>query len=223
MRAYLLCIVSLSLAVSTVASGREDDQRIALPRAETAGKMSVEQALKKRRSVRDFGRGGLSLDDVAQLLWAAQGTTHREGYRTAPSAGAMYPLELYLVVGDVSPLSPGVYRYLPKRHDLVRVTSGDRRSALAAAALDQDWVRRPPAVIVISGIYERSSVKYGRRAQRYTHIEVGHVAQNVYLQATALGLGTVLVGAFRDDEVQEALELPVDHEPLGLMPVGRKP
>jgi len=222
MRACLLYLVSLGLAVSSVASGSEEDRRITLPRAETAGEMSVEQALKKRRSVREFRRGGLSLDDVAQLLWAAQGITHREGYRTAPSAGALYPLELYLVVGDTGLLSPGVYLYTPKRHDLIRVTDGDRRRALAKAAIDQDWVRRAPAVLVISGIYERSTVKYGRRAQRYMYIEVGHVAQNVYLQATALRLGTVLVGAFHTAEVQKVLELPADHEPLGIMPIGRK-
>ena len=214
MRVYLLCLVSLSLAVSTSASG--DDARIALPRAETAGEMSVEEALKKRRSVREFRRGSLSLDDVAQLLWAAQGITNRELYRTAPSAGALYPLELYVVVGNVDRLQPGVYRYSPKRHELIRAGDRDRRSALAGAALDQDWVRRAAAVLVITGIYKRSSVKYGQRAQRYTHIEVGHVAQNVYLQATARGLGTVIVGAFHAADVQKVLELPEDHEPLAL-------
>ena len=221
MRALLPCLVLFSLGVSGVASGDDDNQRIALPRAETAGEMPVERALEQRRSVRDFARGGLSLEHVGQLLWAAQGITHRKGYRTAPSAGALYPLEVYLVVGKVDALSPGVYRYSPKRHDLISVASGDRRRALAAAALGQDWVRRGSAVIVIAGVYERSSTKYGRRAQRYTHIEAGHVAQNVYLQAAALGLGTVLVGAFHDDDVQEALDLPAAHEPLGLMPVGR--
>jgi SagB-type dehydrogenase family enzyme len=220
MRALLLCPVLLSLGVTDVASG-DDNERIALPRAETAGEMSVEQALEQRRSTRDFARGGLSLDEIGQLLWAAQGITDRKGFRTAPSAGALYPLEAYVVVGNVDDLPPGVYRYSPKRHELIRIMSGDRRRALAGAALGQAWVKRAPAVIVIAGVYERSAKKYGRRAQRYTHIEVGHAAQNVYLQATALGLGTVLVGAFHDADVQEALDLPADHEPLGLMPVGR--
>ena len=199
----------------------EENLRIALPRAASSGEMSVEQAIAERRSVRDFGRGGLSRDDVGQLLWAAQGITHRKGYRTAPSAGGLYPIEVYVVAGKVDALEPGVYRYSPRRHELVRVASGDRRSDLAAAALGQDWVKHAPAVLVIAGVYQRSSRKYGRRALRYTHIEVGHVAQNVYLQAAALGLGTVLVGAFHDPEVQEVLDLPGDHEPLGLMPVGR--
>ena len=222
MRVCLLCLAALGLAASSIAAGNEDDARIALPRAETSGEMPVEEALKKRRSVREFRRGGLTLDDVAQLLWAGQGVTRGHVYRTAPSAGALYPLKLYLAAGQVDGLRPGIYRYSPKRHALIRVAAGDRRDALAAAALDQDWVRRAPAVLVITGIYARSAMKYGQRAKRYTHIEVGHVAQNIYLQATARGLGTVMVGAFSGAQVQEALELPADHEPLGLMPVGRQ-
>ena len=188
---------------------------------ESLSSLSLEEALQKRRSVREFRRGSLSLDEVAQLLWAAQGITRQELLRTAPSAGALYPLELYLVAGQVKGLPAGLYRYSPERHDLQHVADGDSRRALAAAALDQAWVRQAPAVLVITGVYARSAVKYGQRAQRYTHIEVGNVAQNVYLQATALGLGTVFVGAFNAAKVQEVLELPADHEPLGLMPVGQ--
>ncbi len=221
MRASLIIVFTLSLAANDPTAAAEGDRRIDLPRAQTSGEMSVEEALKKRRSVREFRRGGLSLGDVGQLLWAAQGITSRDGFRTAPSAGALYPLELYLVVGNVGDLTPGVYRYSPKRHELIPVASGDKRRALAVAALDQEWVRRAPAVLVIAGIYERTEVKYGRRAWRYTHIEVGHVAQNVYLQATARRLGTVIIGAFRTAEVRALLELPADHEPLALMPVGR--
>ncbi len=183
--------------------------------------MSVEEAIKKRRSVRDFSRDSLTLDDVAQLLWAAQGKSGRHGFRSAPSAGALYPLEIYLVAGHVDGLSPGVHRYRQERHDLVLLTSGDHRKRLAKAALDQGWVRRAPAVLVITGVYERTIGKYGQRGRRYVHMEVGHAAQNVYLQATVRGLGTVMVGAFDDKEVQEVLRLPMDHEPLGLMPVGR--
>ena len=222
MHFWLSGLALLSLAMSNVAASGEDDARISLPRAETVGEMPLEEALNKRRSIRDFRRGNLLLDDVAQLLWAAQGITDRQRFRTAPSAGALYPLELYLVAGQVDRLQPGIYRYSPQRHELLRVANGDRRSALAGAALDQDWVRRAPAVVVITGIYERSSVKYGQRAERYTHIEVGHAAQNVYLQATARGLGTVIVGAFHSAEVQEVLELPDNHEPLAIMPVGRE-
>lgn len=222
MRTSLLCVFLMSLAMSYTASSTESEQRVALPEAEYGGDMAVEEAIKERRSVRDFSRDGLALDDISQLLWAAQGVTGKRGFRSAPSAGALYPLELYIVAGDVDGLSPGVYRYRHSKHDLVLVTSGDHRRQLAKAALGQDWVRRAPAVLVIAGVYRRTMGKYGQRGRRYVHMEVGHAAQNIYLQATARGLGAVMVGAFDDGEVQEVLALPDDHEALGLMPVGHK-
>lgn len=223
MRISRSCILLLSLAITSVAASSESEQRIRLPDAEFRGEVSIEEAIKKRRSVRAFGRKGLSLDDVSQLLWAAQGITGRGGFRSAPSAGALYPLELYLVAGSVEGLSQGVYRYRPSKHDLVLITSGDHSGPLTTAALGQRWVRRAPLVLVITGIYKRTTGKYGERGRRYVHMEVGHAAQNVYLQATARGLGTVMVGAFDDNEVQQALGLPANHEPLGLMPVGHRP
>ncbi len=198
----------------------ERDQGIDLPKPSVDGSVSVEAAIHERRSVREFSSRSLSLADVAQLLWAAQGITSRDGLRTAPSAGALYPLELYLVAGEVDSLPAGVYRYRPEQHRLKHLADGDLRKTLAAAALDQSWVRRAPAVLVIAGVYARSARKYGERARRYTRIETGHAAQNIYLQTTALGLGTVIVGAFSDTEVQEVLGLPSDHAPLALMPVG---
>lgn len=191
-----------------------------LPKPELDGDVSLESTVRQRRSVREFANRPLSLADVAQIVWAAQGITARDGHRAAPSAGALYPLELYLIAGDVESLPDGLYRYRPRGHRLKKVATGDLRKALAAAALDQSWVRRAPAVLVIAGVYERSAKKYGDRAHRYTHIEVGHAAQNVYLQAVARGLGTVLVGAFDDQEVRTVLGLPADHAPLALMPVG---
>ncbi len=219
MRAILFCLFSLNLAVSDVVHGNDIEQQVSLPRAGFKGQMSVEEAIKKRRSVREFGRGSLALEDVSQLLWAAQGMTGG-GSRAVPSAGALYPLEIYVVAGNVEGLSPGVYRYRSRNHKLLRVASGERRKSLASAALGQSWVRRAPMVLVIASVYERTTEKYGQRGRRYVHIEVGHAAQNIYLQAAALGLATVLVGAFHDSEVQGALDLPSDHEPLGLMPVG---
>ncbi len=213
-------ILVLGLTFVGNASSMERDQGIDLPKPSVEGNVSVEAAIHERRSVREFSRRSLSLVDVAQLLWAAQGITSGDGLRAAPSAGALYPLELYLVAGEVDSLPAGVYRYRPERHRLDHLVDGDLRKALAAAALDQSWVRRAPAVLVIAGIYERSAKKYGERARRYTRIETGHAAQNVYLQATALGLGTVIVGAFSDTEVQGVLGLPSDHAPLALMPVG---
>jgi SagB-type dehydrogenase family enzyme len=195
--------------------------RIELPEPERTGTMSLERALDQRRSVRRYGDEPLTLDEVSQLLWAAQGITRPGGYRTAPSAGALYPLELYLTGGRVTDLPDGVYHYRPREHELVRVGGEDRRAELAAAALDQSWVRRGAVVLAIAGVYERSAEKYGERGIRYTHIEVGHAAQNVYLQAEALGLGTVMVGAFDDREVREVLDLPEREAPLALLPVGR--
>ena len=214
-------LMLLGLAFASGVSGMEREQGIELPQPALDGDVSLEKAIRKRRSVREFSRQALPLADVAQLLWAAQGVTSRDGGRTAPSAGALYPLELYLVAGKVDSLPAGLYHYRPREHRLRLVTDGDLRKALAGAALDQSWVRSAPAVLVIAGGYERSAKKYGQRARRYTHIETGHAAQNVYLQAEALGLGTVIVGAFDDAAVREVLALPADHAPLALMPVGR--
>ena len=218
----LLCVLSLGLAMSSVTMAMETGQRIPLPAAGSGQEMPIGEALEQRRSIRQFSRDGLALEDVSQLLWAAQGITSRRGFRTAPSAGALYPLELYIVAGDVAGLSPGVYRYRPEKHDLVLVANEDQRRPLASAALDQSWVRRAPAVLVITGVYKRTMTKYGQRARRYVHMEVGHAAQNVYLAATARGLGTLMVGAFEDNEVQKVLSLPANHEPLGLMPIGHR-
>lgn len=194
---------------------------IHLPAPAIADGMPLAQALAQRRSVRNFGAGGLTLAQAGQLLWAAQGTTSRDGLRTAPSAGALYPLEIHLVAGAVAALDGGIYHYEPRHHVLTPVRGGDARAALAAAALDQPWVRNAAVVLACSGVYARTGVKYGRRGERYVHLEAGHAAQNVFLQATGLGLHTVVVGAFDDDAVRAALHLPADRAPLWLMPVGR--
>lgn len=213
-------ILFLGLAFGSDIGGMGGNQHISLPKPATDGDVSFESTIRERRSVRQFSKRPLSLADVSQLLWAAQGMTARDGGRAAPSAGALYPLEIYLVAGDVESLPAGLYHYRPRGHQLRHVADGDSRNLLSTAALDQSWVRRTPAVLVIAGVYERSAKKYGQRAHRYTHIEVGHAAQNVYLQAVALKLGTVIVGAFDDVEVQQVLRLPTDHLPLALMPVG---
>jgi SagB-type dehydrogenase family enzyme len=176
-----------------------------------------------RASERAFAASPLDLADAAQLLWASQGVTRgTEAGRTVPSAGARYPLETYLVAGRVNGLPAGVYRYRPSSHDLVTGALGDRRGSVAAAALNETWVAVAPAIVAIVAVPERTIGRYGVRGERYVHMEAGHAAQNVYLEAAALGLGTVLVGAFDDREVARALELPRGERPLGLMPVGRK-
>lgn len=194
-------------------------KKIPLPSPETQSEVSVEQAIAERRSARDFTGQALEIDSVGQLLWAAQGVTSSQGGRTAPSAGALYPLEVYIVAGKLADLDPGVYRYRPDDHSLSLHLSGDVRIELARAAR-QAWIADAPMVLVIAAVYERTRRKYGSRTERYVHMEVGHVAQNIYLQTESLGLGTVMVGAFRDAEIQTVLHLPSREAPLALMPVG---
>ena len=194
---------------------------IELPEPRLTGDTSVEEALSTRRSIREYRDEPLTLSDVSQLLWAAQGITDKRGFRTAPSAGALYPLELYLVAGNVTDIPAGIYKYSPYKHNLTRIVDGDKRDALSDAALEQECVRRCSAAIVFSAVYERTTGKYGKRGIRYVHIEVGHAAENLHLQAVSLNLGTVAVGAFFDDEVKQIMNLPEDEEPLYIMPVGK--
>jgi len=194
---------------------------IRLPEPRQDSKLSVEAAMARRRSVREFDRDALALVDISRMLWAAQGTTDMQGRRTAPSAGATYPLEVLLVIGKEGALPAGVYRYRPQGHELVRIAEGDLRGRLAAAALEQEWLSHAPVTIVIAAVYARAARKYKQRAERYVHMEVGHAAQNVHLQAAALGLGTVVVGAFDDTEVKRVLHLAENEDPLCLMPVGK--
>ncbi|MDH3900879.1 MAG: SagB/ThcOx family dehydrogenase [Gammaproteobacteria bacterium] len=196
-------------------------ETVMLPEPVYADDKSVEGLLWQRRSVRDYQDATLQLSDISQLLWAAQGITHAAGLRTAPSAGALYPLELYVVAGNVNDLAAGVYHYQAEGHRLARMHGGDQRKPLAQAALAQNWVSDAAAVVVFAAMYERTKRKYGQRGIRYVHMEVGHAAQNLFLQAEALGLATVVVGAFRDDEVAGVLQLPADVRPLALMPIGR--
>ncbi len=195
---------------------------IKLPPPRYESKTSLEQALLKRRSVREYSDAPLLLHELSQLLWAAQGITSRDGLRTAPSAGALYPLEVYVVAGRVEGLPSGVYQYRPRDHELALIVSGDKRRELYEAALQQEWVREGAASLVFSAVYERTTWRYGERGIRYVHMEVGHAAQNVCLQATALDLGTVVVGAFHDDRVKRILHMPDEEQPLYILPVGRR-
>ncbi len=195
---------------------------IELPPPTLDSQTSIEEALSKRRSVREYRDAPLTLNEVAQLLWAAQGITSPEGLRTAPSAGALYPLEVYLLVGNVEGLTSGVYHYHPHEHALSKILEGDRRVALSEASLGQEAVRQGAAVILIAAIYERTTRKYGERGIQYVHMEVGSVAQNIYLQAESLDLGTVFIGAFYDEQVKSVVGLPSQEEPLCIMPIGRK-
>lgn len=195
---------------------------IKLPEPNYCGSMSVEEALLKRRSIRDFRDKPVTVSEISQLIWAAQGSTDQLGFTTAPSAGALYPLELYVVAGNVTGLPAGIYKYRSKSHELLSIAKGDRRIDLENAALGQASVRRAAAVMVLSGVYERTTTKYGERGMRYVHMEAGHASQNVYLQAVPLGLGTVVIGAFRDEEVKRILKMSDREMPLYIMPVGMR-
>ena len=188
---------------------------ITLPPPDLTGRVTLEQALARRRSVREFAAQPLTEQQLSQLLWAAQGTTHPEGLRAAPSAGALYPLELYVATAS------GFYHYSPREHRLDLHAEGDLRPALCSASWQQEFVREAPAVFVIAAVYERTERKYGRqRGPRYVHMDAGHAAENVLLQAVALGLGAVAVAAFHDEQVQKVLSLPREQQPLYLIPVG---
>lgn len=194
---------------------------VRLPPPRFEGPVSVEQTLLARRSMRTFSRNPLTVDDLTQLLWAAQGITHSQGYRTAPSAGALYPLELYVVAGHVVGLPVGLYRYLGREHALHAKSARDLRADLAAAAHGQRPVERAPASFLFTAVYERMTAKYGRRGVRYVDMEAGHAAQNLCLQAVALDLQSVVIGAFQDEAVRQLAMLPADEAPLYLVPVGK--
>jgi len=195
---------------------------IKLPEPRKTGRVSVEEAINSRRSRRSYKNEPISLNEISQLCWAAQGITEPiYKFRAAPSAGALYPLEIFLVVGN-SEIEAGIYHYSPSTHSLGLVKEGDYREDLCEASLGQSAVEEGALSIVITAIYERTMKKYGERGIRYVHMEAGHVAQNVYLQAEALGLGTVSIGAFYDDKVRDVLSLPEEHVPLYVMPVGRR-
>lgn len=192
-----------------------------LPEPRDMSHVSLEEAIRRRRSVRAYKDGSVTLNEAAQLLWAAQGITGKDGLRAAPSAGATYPLETYLAVGDVAGLEPGLYHYEPETNSLSLVKQGELQSELSAASLDQPCVRDAAIIIILTAIYERTTERYGDRGRMYVHMDVGHAAENVLLQATALGLGGVPVGAFRTRTVAQLLGLPESEIPLYLLPLGR--
>ena len=196
-----------------------------LPAPRLRGEVSLEEAIYARRSRREYLERPLRIEEVSQLLWAAQGVTEPSlwvGLRSAPSAGGLYPLEVYVVVrkGGVEGLEPGAYHYGPHEHELTQTVRGDMSRELMAACVDQEWVGAAPINLVFTGVIERTRVKYGERAWQYVLQESGHAAQNVYLQATALGLGGTVIGAFIESEIQRILSLPLDETPLYVMPIG---
>lgn len=196
------------------------EHRVPLPAPARDGRLSLEQALYRRRSTRRYAETPLDLAQLGTLLWAAQGLTQLDGSRTTPSAGAAYPLEVHLLAGAVQDLWPGHYRYLPRRHQLLELAQGDLREELARAASQQEWLAHAPAVLIVTAVAERTTFTYGERGMRYVEQEVGCAAQNLQLEAVALGLGSAVVGAFDDDEVARLLGLFTWERPHVLLPVG---
>ncbi len=198
--------------------------QIYLPLPSQKGIVSLEEAIARRRSIRDFTPEPISQSQLSQILWATQGITDTSRkYRSAPSAGAIYPLEIFVVCGRnrVEEIDEGTYHYNTVNHSLSLHYKGDVRHELARAALDQEFIYQAPVDIVICALYGRTTARYSTRGERYVHIEVGHVGQNIYLQAATLGLATVAIGAFNDEQVREVLRLDKEYKPLYIMPVGK--
>ena len=204
---------------------------IELPEPRLDSEISIEETLQKRRSIRKYSDDPLTMEEVSQILWAAYGITKpypdgpaflRGGLKTAPSAGATYPLEIYLVAGNVIELSAGIYKYKPEDHSIFKISDGDVRKELAKAALEQPWVLKAPASIVYSAVFSRTTDFYGDRGrERYVCMDLGHSAENVYLQAVALDMGTVAIGAFSDIKVKLLINMTREEEPIYIMPLGK--
>lgn len=197
---------------------------VPLPKPSLTGKKSVEEAIKARRTIRHFKAKALKLEQLSQILWAAYGVTANDLYKSVPSAGALYPLDIWVAVGKngVEGLEAGVYQYIPKAHRLTQVKAGEVRDDIARASLYQSWMAEAPVIFIITGEYERCTRKYGERGIPYTYIEAGHAGQNVFLQAGALGLGAGIVGAFHNDVVRQVLGISKGYDPILIMPVGYK-
>lgn len=199
-------------------------KEIPLPSPEFKSKVSLEEAIRNRRSVRDFSNKLLSLNQISQLLWSAQGITDKRGFRSTPSAGATYPLEILICVSKdkIEKLVGGTYCYLPIRHSLILQEEGEFGTKLSEACFHQRFIAQVPLNIIIVAEFSRTTKHYGERGRQYIYIEVGHVGQNIYLQVISLNLATVAIGAFNDSKVSRVLNLPSNFVPLYVMPIGYK-
>jgi SagB-type dehydrogenase family enzyme len=224
-RVLLLSLVLLlpsTLLAAPQSPASPGSASISLPKPDLQGKMTLNQALATRRSVREYAAGPLTLGQVSQILWAAHGITGPNGKRTTPSARAVYPLQVWFVANDVTGLAPGIYRYVPEAHALATVSAGDHRAAITAAASGQKSVETAAGVVIVVGDSVLAAEKFHGRTLAWLGMEAGFVVQDVYLETTALGLGTVMVGGFQDAAARQTLALPENLVPLGFMPIGRK-
>jgi SagB-type dehydrogenase family enzyme len=221
-RRLSLAILLLAAASQVRAAETAAPSPIALPAPQTDGKVAVEKALADRRSLRAPAPTALSVAEIGQLCWAAQGVTDDKGHRTAPSAHATYPLEVYVIAGTVEGLPPGLYHYIPATHAVELRAPGDQRAAFEAKAIGQGWSDKAPAVFVIAGNVGKMAAMKERGAP-FMWIEAGLAAENFLLQATAMGLGSTYVGGFDPPAARAALGLPAAEEVLAVLPVGHKP
>lgn len=200
-----------------------EKRAIKLPAPHLDGNMSLEKAIQQRRTERSFRRMPISGQQFSQILWSAQGITGKGGFgRAAPSGGALYPADVYAVLGNhsVDSFEAGVYRYEPKEHSALNIAEGDRREEVAIASLGQMWMAGAAVSFVVTAQFGRITVKYGERGIRYALIEVGHIGQNIFLQCQSLGLAAGIVGAFNDREIARVIEAEENHEPLLILPAG---
>jgi SagB-type dehydrogenase family enzyme len=218
MRRLIVCVLTVGVVTGACSTPRHEEGTIVetmqLPVPEAEASLTLEETIARRRSIREFTPEPLTMKELSLLLWAAQGVTDEAGKRAAPSAGALYPIEVY--VADAG----GLYHYVPDGHRLEVLSSSDLRSELSSAALDQTAVGDAAAVFIISAVVERTAAKYGNRAERYVTLEAGHVGQNILLEAVALGLGAVPIGAFSDDSLAEVIGMEDGEAPLYVIPVG---
>lgn len=216
-RLYLLAMTIVSTACCSFA---DTDGTVALPQPSVNTDMTIMEAIESRRSIRSYSENSISLQQLSAVLHSAQGITSSRGYRAAPSAGATYPMTVYALVEGVTGLEPGIYRYLPEDNALEPVVLGSYLKQLEEASLGQQWVGNCPAALVIASDYSATTDVYGDRGVRYVHMEAGHISQNIYLTCTSMGMGTVAVGAFTDQQVSQLLELDDNIAPLYIMPLG---
>ncbi|MGB9810511.1 MAG: SagB/ThcOx family dehydrogenase [Dictyoglomus turgidum] len=195
---------------------------IKLPTPSFKSSLSIEEALLYRRSKRFYKDLPLTTQELSQILWASQGISDSDyKFRTCPSAGALYPLEVYISILKVEGIESGIYKYTPEKHEIIQLYKNHKRDELYEASLKQEWVKWAPVVLIICASFYKTKARYGERGIRYIYIETGHCAQNIYLQCVSLGLGTVAVGAFDDDEISKILNLPKFEIPTYLMPIGK--
>ncbi|MDI6402255.1 SagB/ThcOx family dehydrogenase [Balneolaceae bacterium ANBcel3] len=223
---FFILIVSLLILSCTTGDHQTYDdsekQEFELPAPTLSSSLSVEEAMAQRRSVRSYSDTPVTIDEIGQLLWAAQGITdENRDYRTAPSAGATFPLEIYVAIRGSETLPDGVYAYHARRHLLKRHMEGDLRADIRRVALQQESITEASVVLLITGVLSRIEARYGDRAMRFMYMEAGHVAQNIYLQSESMGIGTVVIGAFDDSGLQSVLNLPDGEYPLYIMPIGK--